>query len=242
MDENKRLSDLTRMLLSSPSFSNFLERMSTDPSQLPQASAQMEQQQPRQAPKDVNPYAAQQQMQRQQIAMMPEQHMDFSSMGGDAEAYNFQPQVYAVLETPETPLNIDTAALSGKTSNFVGSFESDNEKVEMPVIEQPPKIEEMTTAPKAIEAEVVDDEFENDPEFALYHQSSSAPSTATTTPTEIDADIFGGIQSEKFLAHYELLDASEEEQKNAITMASVQRRMASLESVCARLEALTADI
>lgn len=226
--------------------------MSTDPSQLPQAPAQIEQQQPRQAPKDVNPYAAQQQMQRQQMAMMPEQHMDFSSMGGDAEAYNFQPQVYAVLETPEVPLNIDTAALSGKPSNFVGgSLESDDEKVEMPVIEQPPQMEEEeeVAAPTATESVVVDDEFENDPEFALYHQSSSASSTAVTTPTEeVDAedptrvDIFGGIQSEKFLARYELLDASEQEQKSAITMASVQRRLAGLEGVCARLEALTADI
>lgn len=246
------------MLLSSPSFSDFLERLSTNPSQLPQGAPQMEQQQQqqqqvaRQAPKDVNPYAAQQQMHRQSIgvAMIPEQHIDFSAMGADAEAYNFQPQVYAVLETPETPLNIDTAALSGKSSNFVGeSFDSDDEKVEMPVIEQPPVVEEKATAPKAPEVHaVVDDELENDPEFALYHESSPAIPTESATPIEIDTDdlsevdVFGGIESEKFLARYELLDASEEEQKNAVAMASVQRRLASLEAVCARLEMMTTDI
>lgn len=245
------------MLLSSPSFSDFLERLSTNPSQQPQAAPQMEQQQQqqqavRQAPKDVNPYAAQQQMHRQSIgvAMMPEQHIDFSAMGADAEAYNFQPQVYAVLETPEAPLNIDTAALSGKSSNFVGeSFESHDEKIEMPVIEQPPAVEEKATGPKAPEAHVVDDEFENDPEFALYHESSSATTTESATPVEIDTDdmsevdVFGGIESEKFLARYELLDASVEEQKSAVAMASVQRRLASLEGgVCARLEMLTTDI
>lgn len=243
------------MLLSSPSFSNFLERLSNDPSQVPQGAPQMEQQQQaaRQAPKDVNPYAAQQ-MHRQSVgvAMMPEQHMDFSAMGADADAFNFQPQVYAVLETPEAPLNIDTAAMSGKSSNFVGeSFASDDEKVEMPIIEQPPMAQEKATAPRAPEASVVvDEEFENDPDFALYHQTSSATSTETTatTPAEMDtedlleADIFGGIQTEKFLARYELLDAAEEEQKNALTMASVQRRLAGLEAVCARLEMLTADV
>lgn len=236
------------MLLSSPSFSNFLERLSNDPSQVSQGTSQMEQQQQavRQAPKDVNPYAAQQ-MHRQSIgvAMMPEQHMDFSVVGADAEAFNFQPQVYAVLETPETPLHIDTAALSGKSSNFVGeSFESDDEKVEMPIIEQPPMAEEKATAPKAPEASVVaDEEFENDPDFALYHESSSSTAVVEIDMEELpEDDLFGGIQSEKLLARYELLDAAEEEQKNALTMASVQRRLAGLEGVCARLEMLTADI
>lgn len=233
------------MLLSSPSFSNFLERLSNDPSQVPQGAPQMEQQQQaaRQAPKDVNPYAAQQ-MNRQAVgvAMMPEQHMDFSAMGADAEVFNFQPQVYAVLETPETPLNIDTAAMSGKSSNFVDeSFASDDTKVEMPVIEQPPMAQEKATAPKAPQASVVvDQEFENDPDFALYHDTASAPVEMDTEDFS-EADIFGGIQSEKFLARYELLDAAEEEQKNALTMASIQRRLAGLEGVCARLEMLTAD-
>lgn len=248
IDENKRLSDLTRMLLGSPSFSDFLERLSTNPSQLPQGAPQVEQPQAaRQAPKDVNPYAAHQQVQRQSVgvAMMPEQNMDFSAFG------DFQPQVYAVLETPEPPMNIDTAAMSGKESNFVGqSFESDDEKIEMPVIEKMPVIEEKATAPLAREIPVVvDEEFENDPEFALYHESSSATSTEsapTETETEIDElpelEIFGGVQPEKFLARYELLDASTEEKNAALAMASVQRRFASLEGMCARLEMLTADI
>lgn len=248
IDENKRLSDLTRMLLGSPSFSDFLERLSTNPSQLPQGAPQVEQSQAaRQAPKDVNPYAAHQQVQRQSVgvAMMPEQNMDFSAFG------DFQPQVYAVLETPEPPMSIDTAAMSGKESNFVGqSFESDDEKIEMPVIEQMPVTEEKATAPAAREAPfVVDEDFENDPEFALYHESSSASSTESTpteTETEIDElpeiEIFGGVQPEKFLARYELLDASTEEKNAALAMASVQRRFASLEGMCARLEMLTADI
>lgn len=241
------------MLLASPSFSDFLERLSTNPAQLPQATPQPEQQQaPRQqTPKDVNPYMAQQQMQRQHIgvAMMPEQHMDFSMAAGvDADAYNYQPQVYAVLETPEAPANIDTALLSGKTSNFVGeSFDSEDEKVEMPVIEQPPVVEEKTTAPKAPETPaIVDEDFENDPMFALYHDTASTETSEESADTDSEGlapvDIFGGIEPEKVLARYELLDASQEEQSAMVAMVSVQRRLASLEAVCSRLEMLTADI
>lgn len=236
------------MLLASPSFSDFLERLSTNPAQLPQAAPQPEQQQ---APKDINVYAAQQQIQRQHIgvAMMPEQHMDFSMVGGaDADAFNYQPQVYAVLETPEPPMDIDTSALSGKTSNFVGeSTESDEEKVEMPVVEQAPVFEEKATAPKAPETPaVVDEEFDNDPAFALYHDTTSTEVAGVPIETDSEGmeaiDIFGGIQSEKLLARYELLDASEEEQAATVAMVSVQRRLASLEAVCSRLEMLTTDI
>lgn len=241
------------MLLSSPSFSDFLERLSTNPAQLPQGIPQPEQQQQQavhQTPKDVNPYASQQHAQRQHIgvAMMPEQPMDFSMIGGvDADAYNYQPQVYAVLETPEAPVTIETDALSGKTSNFVtSSLDSEDDKVVMPVIEQAPIFEEKATAPKAPEVPVVvDEEFESDPEFALYHNT---PSVQCTESTEVDVDeqaeidIFGGIQSEKILARYELLDATEEEQTATLAMVSVQRRLASLEAVFARLEMLTSDM
>lgn len=246
VDENKRLSDLTRMLLGSPSFSDFLERLSTNPSQLPSGPQVDQSQMNRQAPKDVNPYAAHQQVQRQSVgvAMVPEQNMDFAAFGDF-----HQPQVFVVLETPEPPTAIDTAALAGKESNFVGqSFESDDEKVEMPAIEQLPVMKEKATAPKVIETPItVDEDFENDPDFALYHESSPAVSTDSTAP-EFDIEessedeIFGGIQSEKFLARYELLDASTEEQNVALAMASVQRRFASLEGLCSRLEVLTADM
>lgn len=251
IDENKRLSDLTRMLLSSPSFSDFLERLSTNPTPASQPVPQVEQRQDvRQAPKDVNPYAAHQQAQRQQIglAMLPEQNMDFSMVGVDAEAYNYQPQVYAVLETPE-PV-IDASVLAGKSSNFVGdAFESEHdEKVDMPVIERP-VVEEKPSAPKAPELPlIVDEQFENDPEFALYHGSSAVACSEVQTAVELDLaglvpqDLFGGVESEKMLARYELIDADEEEENAARAMARFQRLSESVELVCSRLEMLTADI
>lgn len=251
VDENKRLTDLTRMLLGSPSFSDFLERLSSNPAPGPQPNPPMEQPQvARQMPKDVNPYTAQQHMHRQSVgvAMIPEQSLEFSVMSADADAYNFQPQVFAVLETPEPPLNIDTVALSGKASNFVpGSFESADEKVDIPVIEQIPTFENVT-APMAPEAPVtVDEEFENNPEFALYHEQPLTGSTPIMERTQIGTDsfeveIFGGVESEKLWARLELVDAPTQEQNAAIALASFQRRMSILDAACARLEVLTAEI
>ncbi|KID88620.1 ribonuclease Z [Metarhizium guizhouense ARSEF 977] len=244
MDENKRLSDLTRMLLSSPSFSTFLDNLSANPTGLPQGSPvkieQNPQQEQNQVPKDVNAYNSQFSSQQQiGMAMIPEQTMDFSllSLGN---TYNFQPQVF-VVDTPEVPNAIDASVLSGKTSNFVEeSFSSDDEKVEVPVIERPLKTKAIET-PEA----PVDEEFESDPEFALFH---SEPATTTTTPQDIDTenltgvDLFGGIESEKMFARYELVNATEEEATAAFAMARVQRISANIDSVVSRLELLTMDI
>ncbi|KAK0705456.1 hypothetical protein B0H67DRAFT_466629, partial [Lasiosphaeris hirsuta] len=242
-DENKRLTDLTRMLLSSPSFSDFLDRLSSNPQQMPQTQSVQPQQQenPRQVPKDVSPYAAQQRMQHQQIglAMIPEQNMDFSMLNIDTtDAFNYQPQVFTVLETPEPAL--DATTLSGKTSNFVTEqFGSEDEKVEMPIIERPAIVER-----KEVEVSApapVDEEFESDPIFALYHES---PVTETARPIELDTeglsniDIFGGIEPEKVLARYELVDATEEQATATLAMARVQRISTNLEAVMARLDSL----
>ncbi|KAK3371143.1 hypothetical protein B0T24DRAFT_305715 [Lasiosphaeria ovina] len=251
VDENKRLSDLTRMLLSSSSFSNFLDQLSSNPQQTPQAQPQ-QQQQPQQTqqqqearplPKDVNPYAAQQQMQHQQIGlvMIPEQTMDFSMLNMDhSDGFTYQPQVFTVLETPE--LTIDASLLSGKTTNFVGQqFDAEEEKVEMPVIERPAVVEkEQAPAPAP-----VDEEFENDPMFALYHDS---PVAETIKPVELDTegfsdvDIFGGIELEKAFARYEFVNTTEDEVTVTFSMARVQRISANLDSVMSRLELLTVGL
>lgn len=244
MDENKRLSDLTRMLLSSPSFSTFLDHLSTSPTALPQGSPvkveQTQQQEQNQVPKDVNAYNGQFSSQQQiGMAMIPEQTMDFSllSLGN---TYNFQPQVF-VVDTPEMPNAIDASVLSGKTSNFVEeSFSSEDEKVEVPVIERPVET-------KAVEAPEtsVDEEFESDPEFALFHSQPATTAEATKdidTDNLTDVDLFGGIESEKVFDRYELVDATEEEATAVFAMARVQRISASIDSVVSRLELLTMDL
>jgi len=170
MEENTRLSDLTRMLLSSPAFSGFLDTLSSNPATQqappPQQQAPIQHEQPRQVRKDVNPYGAQQQMQQQQhigMVMIPEQAMDFAMLDINADGFGYQPQVYSVLSLPETV--IDSSILSGKSSNLVDSLQSEDEKVELPIVERKPVHK---LAPSAVVEEIVDEEFDADPAFALF--------------------------------------------------------------------------
>lgn len=245
VEENKRLQELTRMLLSSSSFSTFLDDLSTNPAALPQAPPQIkveeaqQVQQQRQLPKDVNAFGAQPSQQQIGMAMIPEQTMDFSMLSLDNN-FNFQPQVF-VVDTPEIPASIDAAALSGKTSNFVEDAFGSEEKMEFPVIERP--IEAPETNPS--ELTPLDEEFESDPEFALFHSEPAAThdTTQVANAEELTVlDLFGGIESEKVLSRYELVDASEEEATAVIALARVQNISENIESVVSRLELLTMDL
>ncbi|KAG5955457.1 BZIP-type transcription factor mbz1 [Claviceps cyperi] len=247
MEENKRLSDLTHMLLASPSFSNFLDNLSSkSAAQSQNASVKVEpiqQQEQNEVPKDFNPYNKQFSSQRQiGMAMIPEPSMDYLLVGPDMTTYNYQPQVFLVVDTPEFANVIDTTVLSGKTSNFVvDSFSFDEEKVEVSAMERP--LEAMASEPDC-EA-TVDKDFEADPEFALFH---SEPPVIDEALKEIDTeslagiDIFGGLEMEKMLTRFELVDATELETSAAFAMARVQRISANVESVVSRLELLTRDL
>ncbi|KAJ2983704.1 hypothetical protein NQ176_g496 [Zarea fungicola] len=180
------------------------------------------------SPRMSTPMASQSQQQIG-MAMIPEQTMDYSMLALDG--YNFQPQVF-VVDTPEIPAPIDATVLSGKTSNFVESFTED-EKVEVPVIERPVQTEVVEAAP-------ADDKFESDPEFALYHAQSSVSASESTASSHVD--LFGGIDAEKVLSRFELVDATEEQESAAYAMARVQHMSAAAESVVARLELLTLEL
>lgn len=245
MDENKRLSDLTRMLLSSPSFSNFLDHLSSNPQAPVKTEPQQQvQQQQQEQPKDVNPYNSQPSHQQQiGMAMIPEQTMDFSMLNLNGNSYNFQPQVF-VVDSLELPNAIDASVLSGKESNFAEPLlESDDEKIEVPAIERPIEHAEPS---ETVKSAPVDEDFESDPEFALYHSEPAA--TVDDTQKELDTDgfsnvdIFGGIESEKVLSRYELVNATEEEASAAMAMARVQRLSDNVASVMSRLELLTLDL
>ncbi|TGJ88106.1 hypothetical protein E0Z10_g694 [Xylaria hypoxylon] len=245
-EENKRMSELTRMLLASPSFSGFLERLSSNPALVPQAQPQIEQRQPEQsqAPKDSNPYNAMNMGQQQQIGMVmiPEQRMDFSMLNMSSDGYAYQPQVFTVFETPELP-EINTEALTGKTSNFVGESMSDNDKTDAPSLEAPvpsmiekPQVEvnlELAPAEKTV-SNLDGDIFDDD-------DGCSLPSLR---PLELDTDgfsaidIFGGIDPEKAFARYELIDSSEEEKVASMAARRVERLAANLAATISRLERL----
>jgi hypothetical protein len=240
MEENTRLSDLTRMLLSSPSFSGFLDTLASNPAAAQTAQAvqqpqqqQVEQPQPqRQIRKDINPYAAQQQMQQQQIgmAMIPEHNMDFSMLDlNEAGAFSYQPQVFSVLSLPEAV--IDTEILSGKSSYF--SPMTSDEKVELPKVERIPASE-----PEKVELPVVvDEEFDADPAFALF---VSSPATAPVKSSEPEFDLSFLADLSLKPSNFELVVMHEvDEATSDAAMRRVERLSADLDACMERLIGLS---
>jgi len=242
LDENTRLTDLTRMLLSSPSFSGFLDALSQNPASQQHPAPTLTQQQQidnRQMPKDVNPYAAQQQMQHQQIgmAMIPEHTMEFSLLDLNTDgAFSYQPQVFSVLIMPETTL--DTEVLSGKGPVFT-PLPSDDEKVKIPTVEQSPAAEPASVESKA--EIVVDEEFDADPAFSLF--AAPASKAAAIAPAELDiSSLLAGITVEK-PCQYELIVKSQDDDAVAeAAMKKVERMCASIENMTERLRCLTTDL
>jgi hypothetical protein len=235
MEENTRLSDLTRMLLSSPSFSGFLDTLASNPAAAQTAQAvqqprqqQIEQPQPqRQIRKDINPYAAQQQMQQQQIgmAMIPEQKMDFSMLD----------QVFSVLSLPEVV--IDTEILSGKRSSFT-PMKCDDEKVELPKIERIP-----TSEPQKVELPtVVDEEFDADPAYALFVSYPTTASLKSSEPEpELDLSFLANLSLKP--SNFELLVMPEvDEATSEAAMRRVERLSADLDACMERLMGLSVHL
>lgn len=241
LDENTRLSDLTRMLLSSPSFSGFLDTLSQNPAAIQPAPTPAPVQQTennRVVRKDVNPFAAQQQMQQQQIgmAMIPEQTMDFSMLDlGNDGGYSYQPQVFSVLSMPETV--IDSEILSGKAPSFT-ALTSEDEKIELPTVERAPE-----SAPAKVEVqplEIIDEEFDADPAFALYNTTES---TTVSKPQELEdvLELLASIPVKE--SHFELVvesRVSEDEAEAAIR--KVDRLCDGIERMSDMLRNLTIDL
>jgi bZIP-type transcription factor MBZ1 len=133
-EENTRLTDLTRMLLSSQSFAGFLQELSQgnvpDGSRQPTRQERTQQTQPATQPppppqpkrKDVNPHEAARQLQNQQpqvgMALIPEASIDMSLYDTPSwtQARTTDYHVFSVTEVPEGPC-LETAKLSGKTEH-----------------------------------------------------------------------------------------------------------------------------
>lgn len=154
MEENTRLTDLTRMLLSSQAFSGFLNELSQNgmpaPAPATTTPAVASQPQPQPTKKDVNPHQATRQAQNQQttvgMTMVPESTIDFSLLDSiptnnwNASFGMNSYQVCAVTEVPEGPA-IDTNFLSGKSSYDVTKSSTSTTK-DYPVLQFPPVIKQ----------------------------------------------------------------------------------------------------
>lgn len=255
--ENTRLTDLTRMLLSSPAFSTFLNDLSGTgvPASMPDVSplhSQIPASQPQSEPrKDVNPNQSSQRSQSSQnsnnyvgMTMIPEENtfqynatesannrwtannMDFGGL--------YDAQVYAVTEVPQGPAvdSMSFAMLHGKTSNFVGSYSSDDYKEEPAEIEPLPVVAEKVEVPETIERRPHDVDLDaSDPSFALFiDQPCTSSKPAIVEPED---RIFGEIELEKAFRRLELVIAEDPNESQEISSATIER----FERLCSRLDA-----
>lgn len=259
MKENAQLHDLTRTLLSSSAFSEFLNELGGLPSAttnsstpVPSKSSAPKAEQPApSAPKDVNPTrVASQQEQNQQedqpfvgLTMVPEHTMDLNAFDNDANAWNgmgsYDLQVYSVTSLPESPFieGFDLGSLSGKP--FGASTAPYNEEVKK--VDCPSKVESMPEAvkPQAMQEQtdtaIITEPFdESDPEFALFADSQSAFDVSTT---KADGSLFGEIGLEKAFGRVELI-LEDERDTDAVGPAAIER----FQRACATLEALSQSI
>ena len=179
-EENNRLTDLTRMLLSSSAFSGFLQDLSQTgvpitQAQIPQATKQ-ERTQAQPKRKDVNPHEAarrMQQSQKQQVGMvlMPENNLDMSLF--DIPAWtpavsSNDVSIYSVTSLPEGPA-LDLEKMSGKTRS--SKVSSKVEKKELPTLPEIPEAVQKASA-ETIEVQ--------DPVSSITGSVSEATRTSTT--------------------------------------------------------------
>jgi len=253
------------MLLSSPAFSTFLNDLSGNGNGLPApgsattpahpTSSSIQQSQPLR--KDANPHQRQLQSQSQsgtQIGMtlVPDTSMDFSvfdptsnAWGGNMDFGFNNAQVFSLTELPEGPPmeSINTGILSGKSSNIVGSYSSDEPKDDTPVIESMP-----STSPKPdtmIALGAVSEDIELDasnPAFALfvdYPASASKTRSSEILAVEPEYQVFGGIDPEKAFARLDLVVDDACQDDDGVVCSAV---MARFERLCSETEAASSRV
>jgi hypothetical protein len=232
--ENTRLTDLTKLLLSSAAFSTFLNDLSTNglpPSVLngvPQASPQS--QTPKQ--QETSTSQSQYQMHTPQVPMtIQESQVDFSDSNSSWNSgldFSFTPQIFTVMEIPQEPViePLDTAALSGK-SGSPSVFAAEPKEL-TPVVEVAPVIEKVERDFVCNESVEFD---ESDPAFALFTSAPTKPSTSKES-----YEFFGSIRFEKAVTRYDLVSEDETESNDGIVSAAT---MARFESICSSLDSIS---
>lgn len=214
MEENTRLTDLTRMLLSSQAFSGFLQELSQSgnasnlasaqqPSQQQQQQQQTTQQaqsQPQQQStrKDIPTHEASRQMQSQQqhmqvgMTLIPETPIDMSIFDNHNSWNNVLPSndyhVFVVTEMPEPP-KLDMEAIRGKTEHSVFKAPVSSKK-DLPVLSTLP------TPPLSQSSNDVSDDLYTDTDSLLLTTISVPTSLYTTiSKASVSSDILSARTS-----------------------------------------------
>jgi hypothetical protein len=260
--ENSRLTDLTKMLLSSPAFSHFMDNLSSAGSSTPASTRSVEQprteasrqnQNVSMTRKDVNPYAASQRQAQQQanpqvgLALVPEHQVDFSamdlnttwpvgSMGNNSWTTN--QQVFAVIEIPAGPpvdQQIDIGILSGKSQNSLLSQSQKEEfKQDTPSTRRLPSISQDTRSNADSKPPI--SLHPSDPEYSILWDGSSSEK-GSPKPFE-SACAFNGLKSEKSFLLVEISSINIDIEISTDVMESFRRTCDSLEAAFERIEGL----
>ena len=253
--ENTRLTDLTRMLLSSPAFSTFLNDLSGTgaPASMPeisrlQAQTPTSRSQSAAPRKDVNPSQSTANT-HVGMTMIPEENaFQFNAAESANNGWTdsnmdfrglYDAQVYAVTEVPQGPAvdSMSFAMLHGKASNFVGSYSSYGSKDEPTEIEPMPVSAETVVTPEIDERRSQDVDIDvSDPAFALFiDQPCTSSKPAAVEPEDC---IFGEIELEKAFGRLELVIAEDPTESQEVSSATIER----FERLCSRLDAASSRV
>lgn len=236
LEENARLSDLTRMLLSSPAFSSFLDTLATNPNSAAPQHSPIDAQQMRpmsdrsqahaNVAKDPPPHMPAQHV---GMTMIPEPPRALSILDHHVEgSYGYQPRVYSVLSVPD--MVIDPEVLSGKSSTH-----RIEEKMEAPELEVAP-CEREDVSP--VTDDQIDETFDADPAFALFTDRRSTTSSSTLKRPNFD-------QLSSKPRHYELKlvgPTPQADEESMHTICRLLRKCQGLEAMASRLETLTGEL
>lgn len=259
MAENTRLSDLTRMLLSSPAFSTFLSDLSGNGVAPPSSSGQKSQPSPVKAGptsvtrKDVNPHQAinQQVESRQDVAqigmtLIPETTLDYGALESTSNAWAegtmdfglYDAQVFTITDLPQGPAvdQISPGILSSKSTYSATSYiPSDDPKRELPMVERMPIVEKDESVQES-ERGRDDIEFdESDPAFALF---ANCPSRVASIGPSAEPALFGSIEPDKAFSRLELVIEEQLDGLGEISTATME----TFERLCSRLEIASSRI
>ena len=234
-EENTRLTDLTRMLLSSQAFSGFLNELSQNGLPAPTITvAPQPQPLPQPTRKDVNPNQGARQVRNQQMqvgmTMIPETTVDFSML--DSNNWNSMNsfQVCAVTEVPEGPV-IDTSFLSGKNSTFSAPLSSTSK--DCPVLETPPVFQNKNVTESAT---IVDPDVELDEvAFTLFVDE---PKSANVTSVTVEKQSIILPSYKSLYPQFILTDAVSDDQ----AWATLESMCSALDATCEQLSALTSHL
>ena len=252
IEENRQLHDLTRTLLASPAFSEFLKEAGGQvlPSTMSTSHTPSVKAESTPTKKDVNPNtgAASNTKSQQQdtpyigMTMIPEHPVDLNGQDSTNDSWAnmdfslYEASVYAVTSVPEGP-SIDQLRsnnVSGKVSDPVLPLPtSSDSKLEPSLPERNPYVRESREQnPELVSLNADADFDESDPAYALF-SDCPAPMEAPLPPN--DEPIFGHISLEKAFGRVELLIDDESCNTSEVSSTSVER----FQRLCSSLEALS---